>query len=121
MSNSQCSELFSEVFSSGYAGCIRTCDCGITYFDGYNSWDWEVGELEKLRQKAKDDPHHYIEQDHSVSTIAIGETQIVHGCACDLAKRYETFILKHAVKLAKYLNKRAKMLREKAEQIEISE
>ena len=40
MSNGQCSELFDKVFDSRCAGCIRTCECGITYFDEYNVWDW---------------------------------------------------------------------------------
>ena len=119
MSDIQCSELFSEIFSSGCGGCLRTCDCGITYFDGYNNWDWEVNELENLRQKAKDDPRQYIEQDHSVSTMEIGGAQIVHGCSCGQAQRYETFILNHAVQLADYLNKRASMLKEKAKLIKV--
>lgn len=121
MSNDQCSELFDKVFDSRYGGCVRTCECGITYFDSYNEWNWEDSELEKLQQKAKDDPKHYVEQNCAIGTMGIGGIEIVYGCTCDLAKRYEDFILVHAEKIAEYLNKRAVMLREKADSIEVKE
>lgn len=116
---SQCSELFSDVFDSRCGGSVRVCACGITYFDNYNYCDWEGGELEELQQKAKDDPKHYTERDCSVGTMEINGIEIVHGCSCDLARKYESFILNHAVHLAEYLNKQATMLREKAEVIEV--
>lgn len=121
MNSNQCSELFSDVFDSKYGGCIRTCECGITHFDTYNIYDWEEGELEELQQKAKDDPEHYVEIDCAVGTIEIGGIEIVYGCTCNLAKKYEDFILNYAEQLAKYLNKRATMLREKADKIEVKE
>ena len=119
MNNTQCSELFNEVFRSGWSGRIRVCDCGITYFDGYNDCDWEDGELEKLRQKARDKPKLYVEVDCSVSTIEIGPSQLVIDCTCGQAKRYEDFILNHAHQLAKYLNKTAVLLREESALIEV--
>lgn len=118
MNNKQCSELFSNVFDSSCGGCIRTCECGITYFDGYNIYDWEEGELEKLQQKAKEDPELYVERGCSIGTLEIGGSQIVYGCSCDLARKYENFILNHAEQLAEYLNRLAVILREKAESIE---
>ena len=121
MNNGQCSELFSDSFDSRCAGCIRTCECGITYFDEYNVWDWEEGELEKLQQKAKDDPEHYIGHNYSIGTIEIDGIEIVYGCTCNLARKYEDFILEHAGQIAEYLNKRAVMLREKADSIEVKE
>jgi hypothetical protein len=119
MNNKQCSELFSNIFDSGCGGCIRTCECGITYFYGCHHWDFEEGELEELQQKAKDDPDHYVEQDCSIGTLEIGGIQIVYDCSCDLARKYENFILDHAGQLAEYLNRRGAILREKAESIEV--
>lgn len=117
--NNQCSKLFDEVFDSSCGGCLRTCECGITYFDTYNIWDWEEGELEELKQKAEDDPEHYVGIDCSVGTLSIDGREIVYGCTCKLAQRYEEFILDHAEQIAEYLNKRAILLKEKAAAIEV--
>jgi len=95
------------------------CECGITRFDSYNIWDWEEGELKKLQQKAKDDPNHYVETDCAIGTIEIGNQEIVYGCTCDIARKYENFILNHARQLAEYLNKYAANLRKTAEEIEV--
>ena len=115
----QCSELFSNVFDSNCGGCLRTCECGITHFDTFHSYDWEEGELEELEKKAKADPKHYIEHDCSIGTIEIGGVEIVYGCICGLAEKYENFIISHDEQLAEYLNKRAVLLREAAESIEV--
>lgn len=117
----QCSELFFDVFDSHCSGCLRTCTCGITHFDGYNVWDWEDGELEGLQKKAKEAPEHYIEHDYAVSTMEVHGVEIVDGCTCDLARRYESFILNHTKQLAAYLNKRAVALKEEAAAIEVKE
>jgi len=115
----QCSELFWETFDSGCGGCVRVCECGITHFDTFNVYDWEQGELEKYLEKAKEDPEKYREHDCSIGTIEIAGYQIVYGCSCDLAKKFEDFIISHAVQIAKYLNERAKLLKHKAEMIEV--
>ncbi len=115
----QCSELFEKAFASDCGGCVRTCACGITHFDGYNTWDWKEGELEELQQKAKEMPDEFVEHDGSIGTIEIDNKQIVYDCVCNNARGYEDFILTHATQLAEYLNRRAKMLREKADTIEV--
>lgn len=120
MNNGQCSELFSDVFNSKCGGCLRTCECGITYFDTYNVWDWEDGELEDLQQKAKEDPEHYTGIDCAVGTMSIGGIEIVYGCSCDLAQKYEDFILNHAEQIAEYLNKRSEALSEQAKAIKVN-
>ena len=115
----QCTELFDNVFDSKCGGIVRTCECGITHFDVYNIHDYEDGELEELQRNAQKDPEHYIAHDHSLGTMEIGGIEIVYDCSCDLAKKYENFIIGHDVQLAEYLNKRAAMLREKAKATEV--
>ena len=115
----QCSNLFSKVFDSGYGGCVRTCECGITHFDCYNTWDWEEGELERLQDQAKEHPDRYVEVEGSIGTMEIDNIQIVWGCSCDLAKKHERFIRNHASKLAQYLNEYATKLRKAADDIDV--
>jgi hypothetical protein len=119
MNSNQCSKLFSDIFDSNCGGYLRICECGITYFDTHNIWDWEDGELEALEQKASDDPEHYVGMDCAIGTMSIDGREIVYGCTCKLAQRYEEFILDHAEQIAQYLNKRMMLLREKANSIEV--
>jgi hypothetical protein len=59
--------------------------------------------------------------DCSVSTTHVDGIEVVHGCTCSSAKKYEDFILRHAEQIAEYLNKQAIVLRERAELIEVKE
>jgi hypothetical protein len=119
MSN-QCSDLFARVFDSHGGGCLRECACGRTHFDGGdNGWTWDDGELEQLREKAAKEPDRYIEQDGTVFCMNIGGAEIVYGCTCDNAERYERFIRAHARQLAEYLRERAKELREAADEMDM--
>jgi len=113
MSN-QCSKIFEEVFDSHVGGCVRTCVCGKIYYDTYNDWDWEFGELERLEKNPNTFPVEY-----SVGTISINNEEIVIGCDCGRAKKYEDFIIQHAKQIATYLNKRADFLKEEADSIRV--
>ena len=111
----QCSEIFEEVFDSRVSGCVRTCVCGRIYYDIANDdWDWKPGELEALDKNPKATPVEY-----AVGTISINDEEIVMGCDCGRAKRYEEFILQHAEQLAEYLNRRSEALKEQAELIKV--
>ena len=112
----QCSEIFEEVFNSRVGGCVRDCACGQTYYDDYNDYDWEPGELENLKENSNAIPF-----DYSISTMSINNEEIVIGCDCGRAKKYEEFILRHAEQLAEYLNKKAEALKEKAESIKVKQ
>jgi len=116
----QASKLFDDIFASGCGGCERTCACGIHWFDIQDGWDWEEGELEDLKKKAAEDPEKYKESDGSVGTVEIDDQEIVYGCTCDYAWKYEQFIISHGRQIARYLNERAKALRETAEAIEVA-
>ena len=119
--NDQCSPLFKKVFDSG-GGSMRECACGKIHFDSsVNGWDWEDGELEKLILNSKAQPGIFVERDGTVSCMEVFGQEIVYGCDCNLAEQWEKNINTHAVKIAEYLNKRAKLMREQADKIEVNE
>ena len=105
----QCSEVFREAFHSGHGSCEITCACGRTHFDTStnNGWDWNEGELEGLIEKAAKEPDKYIGDDGTVTSLLINGLEIVEGCSCNFAKKYELFLIHSAEKIAHYLNKRA--------------
>lgn len=117
------SEMFEDTFTSGCSHCVIECACGRTYFDDYNTYDWEEGELEELEAKAKAHPDKYVAVDYSVGTFTLFGVEFVCGCPCTCGKprEYESFILKHARKIAAYLNKKAEGLKKTAKQIEVRE
>jgi hypothetical protein len=49
----------------------------------------------------------------------IGGVGVVIGCECDMAAKYERFILTHAAQLAKYLHLHAEALRAEADEIDV--
>lgn len=115
----QCSDIFIQAFHSGGGGCLRTCECGRTHFDTYNTWDWDDGELEELEKKAIENPDKYVESDGSASCIEIDGREIVIGCCCDFARKYEAFIKNNAEQIADYLRLYAAQLRERAEKVDV--
>lgn len=115
----QCSGVFEKAFDSHCGGCVRTCSCGRTHFDSVNFYDWDERELDQLLLKAKAEPDSFIAHDHSIGTMEIGGKEIVIDCPCDLAWKYEEFIIAHAVQLANYLRLRAIELRERADKIDV--
>lgn len=115
----QCSELFKSVFFSHCSGIRRQCACGITYFNGCDKDYFDEGEFEDLKEKAKKEPSKYIERDHDIGTLEIGGFEIVLGCTCNIASKYEKFILFNAEKIAEFLQLKAIELRNKANKIDI--
>ena len=66
-------EMFEDAFHSGTSGCVRTCDCGITYFDEDDTAiDWDERELEDLQLNAKKNPAKYVPGDCSIATMEVG-------------------------------------------------
>lgn len=118
METEQESELFIEVFRDRVWGITRTCDCGRTHYDVENVHDYEDGELEQLEEKTKKEPDAYLPCNGSVGTLTIDHTVI--NCPCGRAKSYEDFIVDNQAGIAHYLNRRAEMLREEADSIEIN-
>lgn len=70
-------ENFERAFSSHTSGCVRTCDCGRTFYDCENSYDWDKGELEKLQKDKKATPVEY-----SVGTLILDGKELCMDCDC---------------------------------------
>ena len=121
MEKEQCSKLFGDVFDSRGGGQIRVCACGITYFSLDEPQNWEEGELEELKEKEKISPDKYVSFDGTVWTLNVGGEEIVWGCSCDTASKYEQFLTTDGPRIAEYLNKRAEALRQHADSITVNE
>lgn len=94
-------ENFERAFSSGSAGCRRTCNCGKEYFDNHNGgYDWEDGELEKLLASKNS-----IALDYAPGDIDFEGRYYVDACTCwhERAEHIMRFIDAHAHKIAEYL------------------
>ncbi|MFH0846272.1 MAG: hypothetical protein V1851_02655 [Patescibacteria group bacterium] len=115
----QCSELFGDIFDSHTGGCYRECACGRVHFTTERGYDWNDGELEDLLKREEKDPDKFIPSDHTVRTMNINGQEIVYGCCCNLAKKYEAFIRNNAPRIAEYLNAMAESLRKKADEIQV--
>lgn len=116
-----CSNLFAKIFNSGGGGCIRTCACNRIHFDGseYGGWDWEEGELEELQENSKKNPDRYIEHGETVWTLDLGGLEVVYGCHCEIAEKYERFIIEASEEIAEYLNRKADLDIKAAEKIKV--
>lgn len=119
----QCSDLFFSVFRSGSGGCLRTCSCGRVHFDGSseNEWTWGDGgkELATLRMKATAEPDRYYEQDGAITTMNPNGEEIVYGCTCGRARKYEEFLQDEAERIADYLNGRVAELEAEASKMRV--
>ncbi|MEK6883128.1 MAG: hypothetical protein AABY22_26115 [Nanoarchaeota archaeon] len=104
-------ENFISAFSSASGGCVRDCQCGKTYFDGDQSYDWADGELEELKKNKN-----AIELGHTVSTIIFDGIEYVIDCKCWLkrAEQIMGFIDSQNHQIAFYLNLEKKRKLKKA-------
>lgn len=94
-------ENFEQAFRGGVSGLRRTCECGVEYWDSYNSgYDWEEGEREALEADPKAKA-----LDHSVGVVELEGRYYVDGCTCwhKRAEQVIRFLNEHAVAIAEYL------------------
>lgn len=109
-------DAFERAFRGGVSGFRRTCECGIEYWDGYNSgYDLEDGEAEQLEKmrlegRARSLPH-------SVGVVEFEGRYYVDGCDCwhPRAERVIQFLNEHAVAIAEYLTLEKKRKQREAE------
>jgi hypothetical protein len=112
---------FQQAFSSHISGCLMSCDnCGHTYFDVANAWDWDAGELEALNELAGKKPDEYTACDGSISSYIVNGKEIPEDCQCGFGADQEQFIQKHAAQIADYLNKRGERLRKIADETKVA-
>jgi hypothetical protein len=112
--NQEASEDFMRSITNSGTICILCEFCNRTHF--VSEGDFDRGELEKLERYAKEKPDRYIEH-FDVDTISWGYLdgkQIVWGCACNSARRYESWIWSHRYAIADYFQLRAKDLQYQA-------
>lgn len=98
-------ENFERAFGNSSAGCVRTCECGITYFDGVQSYDWEPGELERLEAQAEAPNAKAVRLEYAPGDMGFEGGQYVDACTCwhKRAGLIMGFIDAHAHKIAAYL------------------
>jgi hypothetical protein len=105
-------ETFERAFADSTAGCVRECDCGRVFYDGYNSYDWEEGEKERLKADKS-----ATRVEYSVGDISFDGGQYVDACDCwhKKAESLMAWLDSHAHKCAKYLNLEKKRLQRLAD------
>jgi hypothetical protein len=108
--NESASDEFMQAICGHGALCSILCEhCGRVHFVGNGYGDYEDGELEDLRANALKEPGKYIEHNDydSIDWGYINGKQIVWGCPCNSARRFESWIWSHRYAIAKYLKLRA--------------
>jgi hypothetical protein len=91
-------------FESGGALVVQ-CLCGRTNFAGGSEVDYEEGELELLREKARLRPDAYIEdpESDSIGVAEVGHGQVIAwGCPCGCAEKFEDLLEGSREQIAKY-------------------
>lgn len=118
-------EFASAIVQGG--GLVATCDfCGRTYFATWNTDNYDdpdddepngKGELERLRELARDPKNKYIEWGdvESITHGMLDGREYVYGCDCKAAQAYENFVWNHRYSIADFLKKRAAEARAEAE------
>lgn len=101
-------EFENAIVDSG--SLVIDCEfCGKTHFASYDAHFYEEGELETLREKAKETPNKYIEHDYSsVSWGYFAGKQAVIDCDCEQLIKWENMIWDNKYIITKYLLARNK-------------
>lgn len=131
---------FERAFSLRTSGCRRECHCGSVFFDEGNTYDWDDGELEDLRQRAEatrngpaapvfepgymEEPEPKKERpvyavDFSPGSLMFEGKEYVDACDCwhERAKHIMKFIDGHAHGIAEYLTREKRRKVQDAEMI----
>jgi hypothetical protein len=109
---------FERAFSNRTAGCYRVCECGINYFhDEDGSYDWEEGELERLRASAAAPNGKTVALDYCPGDIGFEGKEFVDACDCwhKRAEQIMSFLDRHGHKVAEYFSLEKKRKLEAAE------
>lgn len=110
----EASPMFTDVVVDSGSISVDCEFCGRTFFeDSEQAGDWEPGELEGLRKRAKEEPDKVIGMD-SVHWGTIDGKQAVVGCPCNALRKYEDFIWNHRRMIMKYISARVKDIVERA-------
>lgn len=99
-------EFWDAVISAG--SIVVNCEfCDRVHF--VSEGEFDEGELEGLREKAKKHPEKYIENGttDSIRWGYIDGKQAVYDCPCNGARRFEDFIWNHRQMVVSYLTRRS--------------
>lgn len=109
-------ESFEQAFRGRINGCRRDCECGIVFYDTYNSgYDWEDGEVDELARLAAEGKAKPV--GHSVGLVEFEGRYFVDACTCwhERAKKIIGFLLGHDEAIADFLRReKARKIREAA-------
>lgn len=108
------SDIFVDAVTDS-SGIVSTCElCGRTLFeDDERAGGWEDGELERLRQRAKEEPDKVIPMD-TVRTGQIGGKHVVTNCPCHGLRGYEDFIWVHRHIISQYISVKTEQIAQAA-------
>ena len=96
-------DSFEQSFRAGISTCRLTCNCGMVYWDSYNSGiSWEDGEIERLEQMQKEGKAKGV--DGSFGILECEGKQYAETCECwhARAKQIMSFLDSHQAKIAAY-------------------
>ncbi len=84
---------------------VADCVCGRTNFvDREDAGDWDEGELEKLREKHKENPDAY-PIDHGNDRVSISSIGLIWNCPCGESKRHEEYLIVNEDAILSYYKK----------------
>jgi hypothetical protein len=109
MSDGRASYDFEMAFRAGIGSVQGLCEvCGIRVFGSASTMGYELGELEALKKKERENPAKYQEMfgDDGVSFGQIGGKQFVIGHGCKELGKYEAFIWSYRAPILEYVKKR---------------
>jgi len=109
------SEEFERAFTSS-GSIVVECNCGRTHFcDREDAGDFEVGELEGLREANRKSPDKVMGWDcTSIGRIQVDGKEFAEGCPCHAVTRYERWIWDHRAGITEYLFARLRRILEDA-------
>lgn len=101
------SEIFEGSFSDPWSGCQGLCDCGKEYYDTYNYYDWEKGEIDALENRGA------IRIPHAIGSVSFLGKTYINVCECWFPKRDAliSFLDSYDCQIADYINTKRKMLK----------
>ncbi len=118
MTPEQKKKLVYEALGLGMGSIRMYCACGRTHFATHDDGaGWIEGEIEELREKAKADPKHYIEdsQNDSVSGITFGGSVRVWDCPCEWEVNAYNFLVTHRAQIIRFFKQQADEAKKQAD------
>jgi len=91
---------FEDAFKTNTGGCRGVCECGKQFYNSGGGWNWEDGEIERLREENAQD------LDRSVGFVRFENKEYCRDCDCwhKRANDVMGFIDTHNHQIAKYLS-----------------